>query len=238
MMITDRQRILSKIKKCLALARSDNEHEAAAALRKAREMMEAHGVSAFDVEHADIREQGARAGAASRPARWECALAMRVARAFDCAVYLARDYPVGRWTFLGAEPSAEIACYAFEVLFRQIRRARAEYIKSALRRCKPSTRTRRADLYCDGWVAAATEVVDRFAGNAAAQARNEAYMRHKHDNLTEFHGRDRNADRKLGVRDCNDLTAGATEGRNAQLRHGVGSDAQRLALEQEGACVA
>ena len=39
--------LLAKIRKCLALARSANEHEAAAALAKARQLMEEHGVIAL-----------------------------------------------------------------------------------------------------------------------------------------------------------------------------------------------
>ena len=38
-------KILDKIKKCLVLASSANEHEAAAALRQAQKLMEAHGIS-------------------------------------------------------------------------------------------------------------------------------------------------------------------------------------------------
>ena len=173
--------------------------------------MQAHGISDLDVEHVDIQEEGTRAGAALNPARWECALATRVASAFDCSVFLARAHPVGRWVFVGAAPSGEIARYAFEVLFRQAKSARAHYIKTALKRCT-TTRTRRADLFCEGWVLTATELVERFSGSEAAQARVTAYLEHKHK-LTSFEGKNRNAGRNLSERDYGDMEAGHRAGR-------------------------
>lgn len=223
----DRDKIIAKVKKCLALAKSSNEHEAATALRQAQKLMQAHGISDLDVEHADIQEESTRAGAARKPARWECGLATSVAAAFDCSVFLACSRPVGRWVFVGAAPSGEIARYAFEVLFRQAKRARAHYVTTALKRCT-TTRTRRADLFCEGWVMTATELVENFAGSAAAQARVTAYLEHKHT-LTSFQGHNRNAGRNLSERDYGDMQAGHRAGRDAQLNRGVGGD-ERLAL--------
>lgn len=224
----DRDKIIAKVKKCLALAKSSNEHEAANALRQAQKLMQAHCISDLDVEHADIQEEGTRAGAALNPARWECALATRVAAAFDCSVFLARAHPVGRWVFVGAAPSGEIARYAFEVLFRQAKSARAHYIKTALKRCT-TTRTRRADLFCEGWVLTATELVERFSGSEAAQARVTAYLEHKHK-LTSFEGKNRNAGRNLSERDYGDMEAGHRAGKDAQLNRGLGGADERLAL--------
>jgi len=215
----DRDKIIEKIKKCMALAKSSNEHEAAAALRQAHKLMQLHGISDLDVEHADIQEESARAGAAHKPARWECGLATRVARAFDCAVFLQCARPVGHWVFVGATPSGEIARYAFEVLFRQAKQARAHYIKTALKRCT-TTRTRRADLFCEGWVMTATDVVDEFAGNEASLSRAKAYLEHKRE-LEKFQGHNRNAKRNLSERDYGDMEAGHHAGKNAQLNRGL-----------------
>lgn len=224
----ERKNIIEKIKKCLELAKSGNEHEAATALRQAQKLMQAHGISDLDIEHADFQEEGARAGASQKPARWECGLAGRVAKAFGCSVYLSVDYPVGRWMFVGAAPSGEIARYAFEVLFRQVKRARAEYIKTALKRCT-TTRTRRADLFCEGWVMTATQLVERFSGNEATQARITTYLEHKR-NLTSFQGRDRNAGRKLTEHTYGDVVAGRRAGRNAELNRGVDGAEQQARL--------
>lgn len=48
-MTTDREKALDKIRKCLALGKSPNEHEAAAALRQAQKLMAMHSLSEEDV---------------------------------------------------------------------------------------------------------------------------------------------------------------------------------------------
>jgi len=222
----DRAALIDKIKKCLALATSSNEHEAAIALRQARKLMQAHGISDLDIAHADIQEQRTKAGAAQKPARWECGLASRIARAFDCQVIFEGAFvKTGQWNFIGATPSGEITRYAFEVLFRQIKRARAHYIKTTLKRCT-TTRTRRADLFCEGWVMTATELVENMTGNAATQARIAAYLEHN-KTLETFQGRNRNQGRHLTERDHHDLLAGREAGQHAQLHHAVATTAPR-----------
>ena len=142
-----------------------------------------------------------------------------MASAFDCSVFLARAHPVGRWVFVGAAPSGEIARYAFEVLFRQAKSARAHYIKTALKRCT-TTRTRRADLFCEGWVLTATELVERFSGSEAAQARVTAYLEHKHK-LTSFEGQEpQRGPQPLGAGLRHGGRASGREGRPAQSRSG------------------
>lgn len=225
--MTNSDAIIAKIKKCLALAKSSNEHEAAIALRQAQRLMQQHGISDFDVEHADIQEEATKAGAVSKPAQWECGLANRVADAFSCSVYFLSGLS-GRWVFVGAAPAGEISRYAFEVLFRQVKRARAAYIKSALKRCT-TTRTRRADLFCEGWVVSATALIERFAGSDDQKTRVAAYLEEKH-NLHSFTGTNRNAGRKLAERDYGDLDAGHAAGRSAQINRGIGGSDERLAL--------
>lgn len=51
---------LSKIKKCLALSSSDNPHEAAAAMRQAKALMDKHGVSANHITMSEIGEATAK----------------------------------------------------------------------------------------------------------------------------------------------------------------------------------
>jgi len=50
------EKILGKIKKCLALATSSEPHEAAAAMRQAQKLMELHGIGQIDVKRSDIGE--------------------------------------------------------------------------------------------------------------------------------------------------------------------------------------
>ena len=54
----DKQKVLEKIKKCLALGESANEHEAAQAIRQAQILMKKYGISENDVELSGISEKG------------------------------------------------------------------------------------------------------------------------------------------------------------------------------------
>lgn len=47
--MNDRDKLLDRVRKCLALSKSSNEHEAAAALRQAQKIMAAHGIDEDEV---------------------------------------------------------------------------------------------------------------------------------------------------------------------------------------------
>lgn len=76
-----RDEALQKVKKCLALAASSEQHEAAAALRQAQKLMAAFGLSEVDVSLADVSECQQKAPSAPL-VRWEAALAHAIAEAF------------------------------------------------------------------------------------------------------------------------------------------------------------
>ncbi len=227
------ENIINKIKKCLKLAASSNEHEAAAALRQAQKLMQAHGVSDLDIQAAEAAEARARAGAVKSPANWEVCLAGRIADAFACKILFTCSWnKVGEWAFIGIDAAPQVAEYAFRVLFRQARRARAEHIKTRLKRCKPGTKTRRADLYCQGWVESATALIDVFVDGPTRAQAVDAYMTRKYPSVRTLQSRDRNADRNLRLNEVMDYTAGHAAGRNAQLNRGLGGSATPRALEE------
>lgn len=100
--MTTREKIIDKIKKCMALAKSSNEHEAAAALRQAQKLMQAHGISDLDMSAAEATEARAKAGATQRPAGWETYLAGHVADAFGCKLMFTSSWARGgEWAFIG-----------------------------------------------------------------------------------------------------------------------------------------
>ena len=70
----DRQDAIEKIKKCLALSLSSNEHEAATALRQAKRMMERFGVSDEEVAPSEVSEAMTLASVKRNPAVWESML--------------------------------------------------------------------------------------------------------------------------------------------------------------------
>lgn len=229
--MTNKEDIIAKIKKCLALGKSANEHEAATALRQAQKLMELHGITNLDIETADISEAKTRAGAATKPTNWEVRLVHEVCEAFGCqCIFQTAWRSDASWLIVGIDPAPEISRYAFEVLFRQIKRARARHIKTKLKRCGPTSRTRRADLFCLGWVMTATELLAAFVNPEAQQVAIDGYIEHKYE-CEMFTPTNRSAGRSLSERDMGDWAAGRHAGRGAQLNRGVGTAAVPLALE-------
>lgn len=222
----DHKKALEKIKKCLRLAASSNPHEAAAAMRQARALMEKYQVGETDVLMADVQEVAARSGSKVNPTQWEANLAGTVARAYSCRiVFIAGP---GNWSFVGE--MAEVAGYAMTLLLRQVRQARRDYITTKLKRCKTATKTKRADMFCDAWVWEVRKKVREFAGNQEPSAAVEAYMQTHHQNLQAGAAVDRNA--KTGTssaRAFNDAMSGTLAAQGVQLNHGVGG-AEQLAL--------
>ncbi len=218
----NREEIIEKIKKCLALSSSSNEHEAAAALRQARKLMDLHGITSIEVEISDVNESRHASGAKKSPSLWESALASLVARAFGVQSIFSRNWDGGYWVFVGIQPSNELAKYAFVVLHRQIKRARAGHIKTKLNRCKTATKTRRADLFCEGWVIGAARIVGSFSRNERHEEMIEKYISQTWGgNLKELSPINRNEGKGFGDRDRRDYHAGVQSGKDAQLNHGV-----------------
>jgi hypothetical protein len=217
-----RAKMIEKIKKCLALSSSSNEHEAASALRQARKIMEAYSISSIEIEAGQAEEWRSMSRSRSTPALWETELVNRLANAFGCEVLFASG--PGIWQFVGCGGNPEIVQYAFDVLYRQILRARRQYIKTKLTRCKTGTKTRRADFFCYGWVVSATEKIEACAGNEKQTKAIEAYMSLHYPSIEPLKPRTR----KDG--EVDDYCAGRVSGKDAELNRGIGADSQPLAL--------
>lgn len=229
----ERKKIFEKIKKCMALSASANEHEAEAALRQARALMEKYNIDNEDMLAYEASEQFAKSGAQRNPVSYESELVCRVADTFGCRVLFkpAFMYKPGQWAFIGCGVAPEIATYAFQVLLRQCKRARAEHIKSRLKRCKPATKTRRADLFCNGWLYAVSGKIAALAGNEQKTAAIEAYVAKHYPSLRSLTSRDRNDGRSLRDHEYDDFASGNHAGKKAELNRGVNGAASPLALE-------
>jgi hypothetical protein len=217
--------VVLKIKKCLALSKSSNEHEAAAALRQAQKLMEKFRISEVDVCAAGATEHASDAGAARNAPQWEAQLAGLVADAFGCDVFLECAYPKGSWCFVGVAPAPELAGYTFDVLARQLRRARADYIGTKLRRCQRVTKTRRADIFCEGWVSTVSQTVAVFARTDEEEAAVGAFMAKNYGALQTFKPLNRHAG-ALGRSETDDFYSGHAQGQDAQLLRPLGTQRQ------------
>lgn len=228
--MSNNAKILDKIKKCLALSTSSNEHEAAAALRQARKLMEAHDITDLDVQAAHAEERGVKAGAKFKPSNWESMLAVKVGDAFACKVIFHGGWSAGEWRYIGCGASPEVANYAFAVLNRQAKRAREQHIKTKLKRCKTATKTRRADLFSEGWVRSVAGAISTFAGSEQQTTAIDAFIAKHYLSLTDLKTQNRNDGRNLSDREIDDYAAGSRAGHDVQLNRGVGGAAQQLAI--------
>ncbi len=222
--MTAPQSLIVKIKKCLALAKSANEHEAAAALAKARALMDEHGVSMDDIAMSDIGEAKATGSRTQRAPLWEEALCMTVRHATGATAIIDTDL---RRIYIGPGPTPDIAGYAFTALFRQLKAARKDYIKRHLKRCRPARKRQRADIYCEAWACAVFENVRALMPAVPIHDATRQYVAQRFHNLTK--GDCRSASEKGGRLDA-DYWRGHDAGRAVHLSQGVGSSAGQMQL--------
>lgn len=218
---------IEKIKKCLALSNSDNEHEAENALRQAQLLMEKYNIDDEDMLAAEATEAHAKSGAQNKPAEWEWQLASTIASLFGCEYFFSNNYRgKGDFKFIGCGLAPEIASYAFAVLFRQCKKARANYIKTKLKRCKTSTKTKRADLFRKGWIITATKKVNKLATTERQQEAMQSYLAKHYPSLVPVKPK-KSKKGNASKRDMSDFYAGWDQGSDAVLNQGMGAEEQK-----------
>jgi len=225
----DTSKAIDKIKKCLALAQSSNPHEAAAAMRQAQALMRQYGVDDATLLASEATASRLKTSSLKRPPVWECNLASIVAEAFSVKLLfrggLHRVMAPGYWEFIGCGPAPEIATYAFQVLVRTAKKARAQYTETSLVRCKAATKVRRADLFSLGWVAEVRKHVTAFALPQEQQAAIDAYLSVHCPSRTALAPTDRHKNleaRTLKRHELSDIAHGLTAAKDVRLNHAVG----------------
>lgn len=128
------ERVIRKIKRCLALSKSSNENEAATAMRQAQALMREYRLTELDVRLSDVDEVQSEKSRVNRRPTWDRHLSGIVARVFGCRPLSYRhwcnasDRLVERALFVGVTPAPQIAMYAYETLLAKLTQARREYV--------------------------------------------------------------------------------------------------------------
>lgn len=227
----DKNTALEKIKKCLALAASDNPNEAAAAMRQAQKLMEAFGLRDVDIEMSEVTEARCAAKTKSHAA-WETLLAHAISNSFGVTHFFTKSF--SHWiasgpaykaevVFVGVGSAPDVASYAWNVLSKQCAKSRTAYVKKQPNRCKASTLTARGDAFASGWVMGVRDKLLAFAGTERQRLLLETYMQENHPDLKTFTPADRQTGRNVSH---NDILNGFRDAKNAQLHHGVNSGPQ------------
>ncbi|OOW00001.1 hypothetical protein MF6396_16835 [Pseudomonas sp. MF6396] len=127
-------RVIRKIKRCLALSKSSNGNEAATALRQAQALMRENRLTEMDVHLSDVGEvESEKARAKRRPTR-DLHLGSIVGEAFGVRSFSRRSWckstsrVMDRELFVGVSPAPQIAMYAYEALLTKLTQARREYV--------------------------------------------------------------------------------------------------------------
>lgn len=179
------QAIAEKIAKCLALAESANPHEAEAARRQAKKLMEKYNIDPIDIDLAKVSVFNAKVPGKGRPPLHVSQLASLVCKAFDCKAITETGGYGGsaKIIFIGFGCKPELAGYTFAVLRRQITRDRTAYA-ATLSRLKPKNKAKRLADFCYGWLYRINGQIKDFAGNARETELAEAYIQKTYgDNL-------------------------------------------------------
>lgn len=230
-----RDQALGKIKKCLALAKSDNPHEAAAAMRQAQKLMAEHLLTEGDVSLADIAQSPHKTRTADMT-EWEVLLAGAIAESFACALIWTKNVAkvnASRVTykrevvFYGSGSAATVAGYAWEVLSMQCARGRLAHMRAQSARCLAVTKTARGDKYAIGWVLAVLTMIKEFASPDKDSKLLAEYAAQYWPQVKQFNAKDRTLGRNASSRD---FMTGLAHGRKARLNHGVRKTEHQLSL--------
>lgn len=177
--------ILRKIKRCMDLSKSSNENEAAIAIKQMKRLMDQHNVTAQHVMAVDVTEHKSKLDVWERPAHWVLALHSAIGQALDCQCIVSTGgREKARLVFLGVGASAEIAGYAFEVLYRKLKKDRQDFIRTKLSRHKQANKTKLADAFCDGWVMNVYAKVKNLSPSEEAAEKIKAYTETKLKSFT------------------------------------------------------
>lgn len=185
-MSVNKERNIEKLKKLLALTRSDNPHEAALALQRAQKLMAATGITRDDIELADIDENSADwSVGSSRPPAYMLHLTGIIRHVFAVESLLAGD----QMRFYGPAERSELATHTFVVLSRQLITARKKYISGLNKRLKTTTKTSRGDKYAEGWVLAVYSEITKMAMTEREAELSQRFIENRYGNIGNVQGK-------------------------------------------------
>lgn len=220
------EKILEKLKKLLSLAKSDNPHEAALALQRAKKLMLAYDITQQDLALSDIDESiSSYWGVGSiKPPCYMLGLLDIIQMAFGVTSIIHSGFKpsVG---FYGNKGRVELASYTWEVLARQLISARKNYIQRQNKRIKSATKTSRGDKFAEGWVLAVRNEVHLFAMSRDERELAKLWLEQKYPDSRTTTGREAGKSRDADM----SRHLGHKEGENIRLHQPVnGHEQQKL----------
>ncbi len=227
------EKILDRIRKLMALAESNNPHEAANAMRKVQAIMREHQLSETDVQLRNISETSAESPNKSRKQpNWSGLLSALICKSFGVHAVFSSNHSGCRCNFIGDVNRVEIAAYCYAVLARQIVKARQEYISSLSSRTLKQNKTAKADLFCEGWISGVYKQVIALVPNEKETALIQTFINQKYSEISEGKFRDVKRGAKTKHRDA--MVDGFRSGSSVKLHAAVaGQEQQKIEFVSE-----
>lgn len=232
----ERNKVVDKIKKLMALSESSNEHEAALALQRAKDLLDKYNLTNQDLIIQEVVE--IEGYSSSHETIWIISLGNAISEYFNCEFLSKSGRMRGkrevRYSFVGLEIDGEIAKYAFDYVITTINRMRNIYAKGLHKKLSRSDKINLGRSYRLGLIKAVRNKLEVFADNHKEALAREGNNKSTLENQI-IHVK-KNAVRKylneLGVRkekiysnikDNSGYGAGLKDGQNINIRSGVGS---------------
>lgn len=221
-MNADLDRVMDRIKKCLALANSSEPHEAAAAMRQAQKLMDKYNLDHADLGQSEIGELKIRSRVSvSRFKRWELMFMRMLAKSYGCRIlwnpsssYARGSSVFGSWSMIGLKPQLKLAEYTAEVMLRRLVSQRADFVRNLPAAMDRDSKAAEGDGFATGWVQAVSATVAEFARADEIKPQLDSYME-------THHGKLKDAKMRNGYVGQSGLAAGEAAGSRESLNRPV-----------------
>ncbi|WP_040728244.1 DUF2786 domain-containing protein [Thiomicrorhabdus sp. Kp2] len=219
-----KQEAIKKILKCIELSKSSNANEAASAMRQAQKLMQKYSVSNAEVELSEFGSVETETHTSLKKPAYQHALVRIVCKAFGVdAMFSYRTVH-----FIGLSMQVEVASYAYQVLFRQLKKDRLAYLSSLSNRYKKQNKTRKADLFAEGWVYEVHQKLTEFANHPK---HDQLLKQYKEANFKTSDSQPNIKRHKSTNKDNDAILKGMEAGKNAELNRGMNGQ-QQMRLDQ------
>jgi hypothetical protein len=223
----DRNKAIEKIKKCLSLAQSNEPHEAARALAQANKLMIIFGINELNIQESEIEVFELQPNH-KRISSYLLALATGIALAFKCTPFSSPD----RLFLVGRKPGSELCGYAYDVLSRQLVKARALFA-AGLSGYSAADKKRQANAYCEGWAVSVHKSVLAFASPITSEefaVHASALKKKLGDAAVSNQKRKIKLPKRQSVEEHRAITAGIQDGERVKIHQGMTNQTPEVAL--------
>jgi hypothetical protein len=222
------ENIISKVQKLLALSKSSNANEAAAAANAANKLIDQYRLSVADLseDSAEIDPMMEDSGVVYETGRivpWKQSLVVTLARHYGCATFISAVYPMGRkvsrFKLVGRKSDIAIVNYMFSYLSAECARL-----------CEKEAHGKGkvfANSYCSGFVAGIRQQLQESRKEAEKEATGTAIVaiNNRQKEASEFmyklHNLKSSKGHSSAQTDFRAFNAGLQQGRNTHLGAGL-----------------